>query len=130
MQVISGVSLPAYWASNMISDIAKTYVPILVIIILQYVFSVDYDGVWILLMLFPIAIIPFTYVTSFIFTSDTVAQIMTLFLHFLVGGIMPLTVFVLQTLPSTSNLGDSMRWWFTPIPTFCIGEGIIFSSTY
>ena len=130
MQVISGVSLPAYWASNMISDIAKTYVPILVIIILQYVLSVDYDGVWILLMLFPIAIIPFTYVTSFIFTSDTVAQIMTLFLHFLVGGIMPLTVFVLQTLPSTSNLGDSMRWWFTPIPTFCIGEGIIFSSTY
>ena len=23
-----------------------------------------------------------------------------------------------------------MRWWFTWIPTFCIGEGIIFSSTY
>ena len=22
-----------------------------------------------------------------------------------------------------------MRWWFTPIPTFCVGEGIIFSST-
>jgi len=22
-----------------------------------------------------------------------------------------------------------MRWWFTPIPTFCIGEGIVFSST-
>ena len=22
-----------------------------------------------------------------------------------------------------------MRWWFTPIPTFCVGQGIVFSST-
>lgn len=42
---------------------------------------------------------------------------------------MPLVVFVLQTLPSTANIGDSMRWWFTPVPTYCIGEGIIFAST-
>jgi len=34
MQVISGVSLPAYWLSNMISDIAKSYIPILAIVIL------------------------------------------------------------------------------------------------
>ena len=46
-------------------------------------------------MLYPIAIVPFTYITSFLFTSDTVAQIMTLFLHFALGGIMPLVVFVL-----------------------------------
>lgn len=67
MQVISGVSLPAYWISNMISDIVKTYVPIIIIVILQYVFQVNYDGVWLLLMLFPVSIIPFTYITSFLF---------------------------------------------------------------
>lgn len=50
-------------------------------------------------------------------------------MHFLVGGIMPIVVFVLQNIPSTANLGDSMRWWFTPIPTYCVGEGIIFAST-
>lgn len=50
-------------------------------------------------------------------------------MHFLLGGIMPIVIFVLQNIPSTADLGDSMRWWFTPIPTFCIGEGIIFSST-
>ena len=54
---------------------------------------------------------------------------MTLFMHFALGGIMPIVIFVLQNIPSTAYLGDSMRWWFTPIPTFCIGEGIIFSST-
>jgi len=130
MQMISGVSLPAYWMSNMISDVVKTYIPIFIILILQYVFSSAYEGVWLLLLCYPIAIVPFTYVTSFFFTSDTVAQIITLFVHFLVGGILPIVIFVLQNIPNTANLGDSMRWWFTFIPTFCVGEGIIFSSTY
>ena len=125
----SGVSLPAYWISNLISDIAKTYFPIVIILLLTVIFDLQYDGVWILLMLYPLAIVPFTYITSFFFTNDTVAQIMTLFVHFLVGGIMPIVLFVLQNIPSTADLGDSMRWWFTPIPTFCVGEGIVFSST-
>lgn len=130
MQMISGVSLPAYWASNILSDIVKTYVPIFLILIFVAIFQLEYEGVWQLLILYPIAIVPFTYITSFFFTSDTVAQIITLFVHFLVGGILPIVVFVLQNIPSTTNIGDSMRWWFTPIPTFCVGEGIVFSSTY
>jgi len=129
MQMTSGVSLPAYWISNLMADITKTYFPIIVILLLTLIFDLKYDGVWVLLILYPIAIVPFTYVTSFLFTGDTVAQIMTLFIHFAMGGIMPIVIFVLQNIPSTADLGDSMRWWFTPIPTFCVGEGIIFSST-
>ena len=130
MQLISGVSLPAYWASNMIADIVKTYVPIFIILILQVIFDLQYDGVWELIILYPLVIVPFTYVTSFLFTGDTVAQIMTLFMHFMMGGIAPIVVFTLQNIPSTANLGDSMRWWFTPIPTYCIGHGIVWSSTW
>ena len=121
--------MAAYWLSNIISDIVKTYVPIIIIIILTFVFQLHYDGVWELLMIYPIAIVPFTYITSFMFTNDTVAQIMTLFMHFLIGGIMPIVIFVLWNIPSTADLGDSMRWWFTPWPTYCVGEGIIFSSS-
>jgi len=128
MQVISGVSLPAYWISNTISDIVKTYVPIFIIIIFTFIFNLKYDGVWVLLIVYPIAIVPFTYVTSFLFKGDTVAQIMTLFMHFLIGGILPIVIFVLWNIPSTANLGDSMRWWFVMIPTYCVGEGIIFAS--
>ena len=130
MQVISGVSLPAYWISNLVSDIVKSYVPIFIILILTVAFNLEYDGVWELLIIYPAVIVPFTYITSFLFTGDTVAQIMTLFMHFLFGGIMPLVVFVLQNIPSTANLGDSMRWWFTFIPTYCVGHGIVWSSTW
>ena len=38
MQMISGVSLPAYWISNLISDILKTYVPIFMILIFTAIF--------------------------------------------------------------------------------------------
>ena len=46
MQVVSGVSLSAYWMSNLIADIAKTYIPIFIIILLQVIFDLQYDGVW------------------------------------------------------------------------------------
>lgn len=39
MQLISGVSLPAYWLSNIISDIVKTYIPIFIILILTLCFD-------------------------------------------------------------------------------------------
>jgi len=38
MQVISGVTLPAYWISNLISDMVKTYVPIIIIMLLMAAF--------------------------------------------------------------------------------------------
>ena len=64
------MSLPGYWASNLIFDIFMAYIPIALIILLMSVFNVSYDGAWILLMLYPPAIVPFTYVTSFLFKSD------------------------------------------------------------
>ena len=38
MQMISGVSLPAYWLSNLMADIGKTYIPIFLIMILMALF--------------------------------------------------------------------------------------------
>ena len=64
------MSLAGYWASNIIFDIVMAYVPIGLMIMLMFVFNMQFDGVWILFLLFPPSIVPFTYVTSFIFSSD------------------------------------------------------------
>ena len=64
------MSLAGYWTSNIIFDIVMAYVPIGFMIMLIFVFNMQFDGVYILFLLFPPAIVPFTYVTSFIFTSD------------------------------------------------------------
>jgi len=123
------MSLAGYWASNIIFDIIMAYIPILLIIMLTFVFNKNYEGVWLLFLLYPPAIVPFTYVTSFIFTSDINAQIMTLFLHFVSGGLLVIVVFVLQYLPVTMNAGDILRWVFTIFPSFCVTHGILFSAS-
>lgn len=46
MQLVSGVSMPAYWASNLISDVLKMYVPIGIIIGMSAAFDLHYEGVW------------------------------------------------------------------------------------
>jgi len=73
MQLISGMSLPAYWISNMIADLIKIYIPIILMVLISKIFSVNYKGVWILYLLLPLAVVPFTYITSFIFKNDTTA---------------------------------------------------------
>ena len=64
------MSLAGYWASNITFDILMAYIPMGLIIILTFIFNQQYEGIWILFLLFPPAIVPFTYVTSFIFKSD------------------------------------------------------------
>lgn len=95
MQLISGMSLPAYWISNMIADILKVYIPITMMILTSFVFNVNYPDIWILFLLLPIAIVPFSYVTTFLFGSDSSAQILTLCIHFFTCTIMALLVFTL-----------------------------------
>ena len=105
------------------------YIPIILIILLSSLFNQSYEGVWALFLLYPPAIVPFTYVTSFMFSSDINAQIMTLFLHFLTGGLCSILVFALQQIPITMPWGDGLRWAFTLFPSFCVTNGILFSSS-
>lgn len=128
-QLLSGMSVAGYWASNILFDIFMAYVPISLIIMLTFVFDKTYNGVWVLYLLFPPAIVPFTYVTSFMFSSDINAQIFTLFLHFLSGGLFTCVVFVLQVIPLTMAYGDALRWVFTIFPSFCVAHGILFASS-
>jgi hypothetical protein len=54
----------------MLFDIVKGIIPCAIVIGLIYAFQVQYDWVWILFLLFPIGVTPFTYVTSFLFKSE------------------------------------------------------------
>ena len=54
---------------------------------------------------------------------------MTLFLHFVSGGLLVIIVFVLQYLPVTMKVGDALRWTFTIFPSFCVTHGILFSAS-
>mmetsp|Transcript_18706 Transcript_18706/g.25260 ORF Transcript_18706/g.25260 Transcript_18706/m.25260 type:complete len:154 (-) Transcript_18706:1638-2099(-) len=123
------MSLIGYWTSNLFFDIIMAYIPILLIIALTFAFQTGFQGIWVLFLLFPPAVVPFTYVTSFIFKSDINAQIVTLFIHFVAGALMTVVVFALQQIPVTMVIGDALRWACTIIPSFCVTYGIIFAAS-
>ena len=119
-QLISGMSMCGYWASNVISDIFSAYVPILCILLLNYAFSLEADYGYVFLLLYPLAVIPFSYLTSFVFSDDTSAQIVTLFTHFIAAGAFPLVVFILQLVPNTVAIGDKLRYVGLIVPSFAV----------
>jgi hypothetical protein len=73
LQTISGMQLKAYWFANFFFDLCKFEVTILVTIGIFFGFELDYEGAWLTYLLIPFAILPFTYVFSFIFTEDSAA---------------------------------------------------------
>ena len=64
------MSLAGYWTSNIVFDILISYGPIGLIILLSMAFDKNYRGVWVLFLLYPPAIVPYTYLWSYFFTSD------------------------------------------------------------
>ena len=73
MQMVSGMSLPAYWVSNFIADVFKAYIPLAMIILISMLFDANYPGVAAMILMLPWALVPFTYVTSFLFKTESSA---------------------------------------------------------
>jgi hypothetical protein len=73
LQLISGMQKKAYWIGNFIIDFAKLLVTILATIACFKTFEMSMDNVvWTYLAL-PFGVLPFTYVSSFVFSSDSAA---------------------------------------------------------
>lgn len=75
------------------------------------------------------AIVPFTYVTSFIFENENVAQTVTIFLHFAFAGIGSIVTMIMRIILTTSDIGDRLHWALKIIPSFCLTYPIMFQST-
>merc|ERR1719162_299022 len=89
LQEISGLSKFEYWVGNFIVDYFKFM--LLVLFMLPFLYFMERGqlrsscGIFLAM---PLGLIPFTYVTSFVFKSDSSAQTSTIFFHFFVLGIM------------------------------------------
>jgi ATP-binding cassette, subfamily A (ABC1), member 3 len=68
MQVISGMNLFSYWAINVLFDIIKMEIPMLLCIGLIFAFRLsDYYMSLYVFLLFPVGVVPFTHGFSFLF---------------------------------------------------------------
>lgn len=129
-QELSGMSITAYWISNYIWDVVNFAIPILLAIIVMYIYQVqnligeNFGAFFLLLIFYAISIPPFTYVASFLFTNHSTAQNVLVMVYILSGAILLIVSVVLDIIPSTRDANKTIKFFFRLIPNFCLGNGI------
>jgi len=131
-QIVSGVSLPAYWLANFLVDYFKYLIPAGISALLAMLFralSLIYEdklrGLWTLLFAYGFSMVPFTYLCSFLFKNFGSAQVAIFFFNFATGFIGGLTVSMLRLLESTRHIAHILEWIFRPLPTFALSYGFM-----
>ena len=80
-------------------------------------------------MIFPWAIVPFSYCCSYIYTKESTAQTFTIYQNILLGSIGSIVVFALRMVEGTALWGDRVMWFMRyTSPTFDLCNAIIFSA--
>jgi len=129
-QVVSGISLFAYWTSNFSFDLIKSLIVSGAGIGLIYLYPAELPTLWVLLLVFAFTIIPFTYVTSFLFRKEHIAFTLTLMFHFSMALIFCQIVNSLYIADSTRSVAKIISYILRSIPTFSLAYGIIRMSRY
>jgi ATP-binding cassette subfamily A (ABC1) protein 3 len=109
-QIVSGVSVSAYWLSNLLIDVLKYLIPGIYCGICIKLFNVNaflernaLSMAWALIISYGPAVMTFTYATSFLFNNAESAQIATFVFNFLAGFILMIASFVMRAIRSTRD---------------------------
>ena len=123
-QLISGISLAAYWISNAAIDIFKSLIPCSVSIGMIYAFGIDLPYGWVFILIYAFSIIPFTYCMSFLFVKENVAQTSILLFNFFTGVVLSPVFSILRVFDNTRDAAKVLAWVFRIAPSFCLSYGI------
>jgi len=84
----------------------------------------DIKSAYLIYLVFPFGILPFTYVTSFLFSEDSLAQSFTMFFHFLTVGILSSIVITLRLIPQQELIGDILNYVLKLIPSYPLSSSV------
>ncbi len=126
-QIISGVSIYAYWCSTWVWDTVSFMPTAGLVIAVVWAYNIESYTVGnaggafaLLIILFGPAVASFTYLLSYLFTSHSSAQIIIMFFNFMTGLCLMVISFVLTAVPSTSSINQQLRFIFRLFPAFCL----------
>ncbi|KAF1336800.1 Abc transporter a family member 1, partial [Globisporangium splendens] len=139
-QLISGVSLSAFWLSNYLWDLMVYIVPFASAILLIKLFDIPamtgssdcnsctsstFPAVVILFLLFGLAVCPFTYCLSYMFKEHASAQTYTIMINFIIGVVLMVISFILDVIESTKSVNDVLVFFWRFSPLFNLGNGLM-----
>lgn len=96
--MVSGATSAAYWISQYLVDITFHLVPAIVAKVSILVFEIDAPQCEVVFFFFALVNPVFVYAISFIFDRDTKASVMIRVFYFVLGGLAPIAVQVLQVI--------------------------------
>ncbi|KAL3658018.1 hypothetical protein V7S43_017060 [Phytophthora oleae] len=139
-QLVSGVSLPAFWLANYLWDLLTYVVPFIAAIVLIQIFDIaaftgnncvsctgeTFSAVVLLFILFGFAICPFTYCLSYFFKEHASAQTYTIMANFLLGVVLMVVSFILDVISESSKDANKVLKFFWRLsPLFNLGSALL-----
>lgn len=135
VQLVSGVSIVAYWLATYIWDILAYQLSMWGFIILFVSFphteSVSSTGSGALgvtigvFLLFGPAMAGFTYLLTFLFTNPASVQVTMIFLVFVLGFLLTIVGYILRLIPTSKHVYiNGLRYLFALFPPFALGDAL------
>ena len=134
LQFVSGVSITSYWTTFYIFDLCVYMIPLFGAIGLILAFEIEsfvlnIDAVFIVLLGYGVAVIPFSYALSFLFKKHTSALIWAILINCFTGLILMSTSFALELIETTAELAPQLKMIWRLFPGFCLGDSLLQVST-
>ncbi|OQR91613.1 ATP-binding Cassette (ABC) Superfamily [Achlya hypogyna] len=138
LQLVSGVSLPAFWAANLAWDVLLYLCPASLALVAIQAFGISpYTGVdcsacaanpfaavVVLFVLCGVAVVGFCYVVSFLCKEPAEAQSYIVSCNIYLGVYLLLVSTILSLIPSTQSVNDVLVFIFRVSPLFALGDGL------
>ena len=135
-QIVSGVSISAYWMSNYLVDFLKYLLPGIIGPLLVIAFDISalkdngaWSATWALFLLFGPANISFAYALSFLFKTAGGGQIAGFFINMCIGILGASLFGTLRLFDTTAAAAKGVAWIFRIFPTYCFADGLFVTTS-
>ena len=130
LQIISGISLLSYWASNYIAELIKYYFTGGINLLIIWAFGHFPKYLYVLYILYGPSMVSFTYLFSFVFDDESSAQNSVILVNFLFGALGGSVVLILRLMEDLTKLGKILAYVLRLVPSFafCYGYNELLSS--
>eukprot|EP00897_Mesotaenium_endlicherianum_P001210 jgi/Mesen1/1116/ME000123S00292 len=130
-QLVSGVSVLAYWVSNYVWDCITYILPVALAMALFFCFNIqEFIGAetlvptTLIVVGYGPAVAGLTYCLTFFFTDHSIAQNVVLLVHFFTGLILMVTSFIMGLITATQDINRHLKNVYRLSPGFCLADGL------
>jgi ATP-binding cassette subfamily A (ABC1) protein 3 len=120
---ISGVSIFAYWLINFLFELVKYYFTAGLCLLILWAFDFVPDYFYISYLLYGPPMIIITYLTSFFFSSEAVAQNFLILFNLVFGSLGSTVVIMLRAIDKSTHAAKIAAYIIRVIPSFAFGYG-------